>query len=204
MIDSSGDSIRESVSAHPGIVVATPGAEPFPEQGYAAAVILDAQLSLTRESLRASEQALHRWMSAVALVRPGEEGGSVCIVGPVHDRTVQALVRLDTNWFASQELADRRSAGFPPAVAMLALEAEHDALMSFHDAASWPDDSEVLGPVPLREPKAATDPPLERIMVRAPSSQITELAAAGHAAQALRSARHETGPVRLWMNPDDL
>ena len=51
------------------IVVATPGAEPPAEGGYAGAVLLDTTLLLLRQDLRAAEEALRRWLNVVALVR---------------------------------------------------------------------------------------------------------------------------------------
>ena len=58
-------------TASPAIVVATPGAEPVAEGGYAAVVLLDTWLLLARTDLRAAEEALRRWFNAAALVRPG-------------------------------------------------------------------------------------------------------------------------------------
>ena len=59
------------VPSAPAVVVATPGAEPRAEGGYAAAILLDGWMLLGRPSLRAAEEALRRWMNAAALVRPG-------------------------------------------------------------------------------------------------------------------------------------
>ncbi len=62
----------------PAIVVATPGAEPTAAGGYAAAVLLDTWLTLSVPGLRATEEALRRWMRVAALVRPacgGRTGG---------------------------------------------------------------------------------------------------------------------------------
>ena len=65
----SGHPVAE-VDAEPAIVLATPGAEPEPTHGYAAAVLLDATLLLERPELRAAEEALRRWLAACARVRP--------------------------------------------------------------------------------------------------------------------------------------
>ena len=47
------------------IVVATPGAEPVAEGGYAAVVLLDTWLMLARPDLRTAEEAVRRWANAV-------------------------------------------------------------------------------------------------------------------------------------------
>ena len=52
-------------------MVATPGAEPPADGGYAGAVLLDTALLLLRPDLRAAEEALRRWLNVVALVRSG-------------------------------------------------------------------------------------------------------------------------------------
>jgi primosomal protein N' (replication factor Y) len=70
-----------SVPDSAAIVVATPGAEPEADGGYAGAVLLDTQLLLLRPDLRAAEEALRRWLNVVALVRGGADDGSVIAVG---------------------------------------------------------------------------------------------------------------------------
>ncbi len=96
--------------------MATPGAEPPAEGGYAGAVLLDTTTLLLRPDLRAAEEALRRWLNVVALVRSGADGGSVIAAGESAGRALQALVRTDPAGFAGRELAERAEAGFPPAV----------------------------------------------------------------------------------------
>ena len=108
VVQSWGGHRIDSVGPEPGLVLATPGAEPLPQAGYAAAVLLDAGVMLARPDLRAGEEALRRWLDAAALVRPGERGGTVLIVGESGERPVQALVRLDS--VAEREMALQKSA----------------------------------------------------------------------------------------------
>ena len=110
---SSGGKVLAPVPDTPGIVVATPGAEPPAIGGYAGAVLLDTQLLLLRSDLRAAEEALRRWCNAVALVRGGADGGSVIAVGESASRALQALVRVDPAGFAQRELADRTEVALP-------------------------------------------------------------------------------------------
>ena len=76
-------------------MVATPGAEPAADGGYAAALLLDAQALLGRADLRAGEEALRRWMNAAALVRPRSDGGIVVVLADAALPAVQALIRWD-------------------------------------------------------------------------------------------------------------
>ncbi|WP_183086004.1 primosomal protein N' [Propionibacterium australiense] len=203
LVDSSGQNPRESVGDTPALVVATPGAEPFPSAGYSAAVLLDAALLLGRADLRAGEEALRRWLAAVALVRPASEGGSVCLVGPAGDASVQALVRLDPAGFAARELAQRAEAGFPPAVAMCAVEGAERTVTGFARLADWPEQAEVLGraQLPPDEPDAE---PVWRLLVRVPRAAGGALAGSAKKALAVRSARKEPGAVRVRIDPVEL
>ncbi len=203
VVDSSGDRVVDEVGADPALVVCTPGAEPVADGGYAAAVILDAGLSLARLDLRAAEEALRRWIAAVALVRAGRDGGTVAVVGPAHDRAVQALVRLDPGGFAARELADRRQAGFPPAVRMAVLEGERAALRSLVAHAGMPASAQVLGPVDVPVAGGGADT-LSRVMVRVPPDDGRALAPALKAAQAIRSAKKEAGAVRVRIDPAEI
>ncbi|WP_277065774.1 primosomal protein N' [Propionibacterium acidifaciens] len=203
LVDSSGQTVRESVGETSALVVATPGAEPIARAGYAAAVLLDGSLMLGRADLRAAEEALRRWLAAVALVRPAAEGGSVCLVGPPQDAPVQALVRLDPAGFAARELAQRAEAGLPPATALCAVEGPERVITDFARLAAWPECAEVLGRVELPPSEPGAEP-LWRLLVRAPRRAGGELAAAAKKALAVRSAHKEPGAVRVRIDPVDL
>ena len=98
---SSGDHVLADVSGESAIVVATPGAEPVADGGYAAVVLLDTWLLLGRADLRSAEEALRRWSNAAGLVRPG---GRVLAVGDPAHPALQALVRWDHSGFAEREI----------------------------------------------------------------------------------------------------
>jgi primosomal protein N' (replication factor Y) len=221
---SGGSRVLASIPASPAVVVATPGAEPVAEGGYAAAVLLDTWALLGRASLRAAEEALRRWMNAAALVRPGPDGGQVVIVADAGLPAVQALVRWDPATFAGRELAERRELRFPPAARMASLSGRHDVVRALLDSADLPAGAEILGPVPVpdrdadgaggiggahgaaeaagagAEPASST----VRFLVRAPRSGGAALAAALRAGQAARTAKKEEGVVRLELDPAEL
>jgi primosomal protein N' (replication factor Y) len=185
--------VLADVPATPALVVATPGAEPVAAGGYSAAVLLDGAALLHRPDLRAAEEALRRWMGAAALVRPGPGGGRVVVVAPSDHRAVQALVRWAPGGFADAELDDREAVLLPPAVRVAELTGAPADVEDMLALAGLPVTAEVLGPVVVDGSA--------RALVRAPLSDGTGLAAALHAASAVRSARRSGGPVRVRIDP---
>ncbi len=111
---SSGERVLAEVRASRPVVVATPGAEPVADGGYAAVVLLDTWLLLGRADLRAAEEALRRWADAAALVRRPGDGGRVLAVGDAAEPALQALVRWDPGGLARREIDERISAHLPP------------------------------------------------------------------------------------------
>lgn len=196
--------VLASVPGKPALVVCTPGAEPVAEGGYGAALLLDGWALLGRQDLRAGEETLRRWMAAAALVRPGTEGGRVFVGAEAGLAVVQALVRWDPSWHASQELSERRELGFPPAMRMASIEGTPDAVSGLLDDLALPETGEVLGPVPLGEVDEDGNAERERALVRVARPDGKALAAAIHAAAARRDARKATEPIRVQLDPLEL
>jgi primosomal protein N' (replication factor Y) len=197
---SSAGQVATAVPATSAIVVATPGAEPSAEGGYAGAVLLDTPLLLLRADLRAPEEALRRWLNAVALVRSGSEGGSVIAVGESASRALQALVRVDPAGFAARELVDRSEAHFPPTAKLVTVEGRTEALAEFVALAQLPPHAELLGPVEL-SPERGSDAALSRLTLRAPRSEGAALVRAAKDVSAVRSARKSEGALRVRVDP---
>jgi primosomal protein N' (replication factor Y) (superfamily II helicase) len=199
---SGGPDVLAEVAAEPALVIATPGAEPVADGGYAAALLLDGWALLGRPSLRAAEETLRRWLNAAALVRPA---GAVVVLAEASLPAVQALIRWDPVGFAERELAERTELGFPPAVRMAAVTGPSAAVADFVGSAGLPARAEVLGPVPAEPNGAEPDPePQERALIRIPRTDGLALARALHAAQAARSARKEGTPVRVQLDPAEV
>jgi primosomal protein N' (replication factor Y) len=202
VVRSSGAGVVEAVAAEPALVVATPGAEPVADAGYGAVLLLDAWALLGRADLRASEEALRRWMNASALALPGPDGGRVVLVGAAAGLpAVQALVRWDPIGYAEREAASRAELGFPPASRMASLEGAPDDVEAFLEAVELPADADLLGPVPVSG--AAGHPAgnqVERMLVRVPRAEGTALAAALQSATKLRSVKKEP-VVRVRLDP---
>jgi primosomal protein N' (replication factor Y) len=184
----------------PSLVVATPGAEPRVEGGYAAALLLDGRVLLDRPDLRAAEEAVRRWTSAISLVRPATEGGVVVVLADPGLAAVQAVVRSDPGGFAARELVERDQVRLPPAWRVAeASGAPHDVedlVRHLH----LPEGMDLLGPVPVLTSRR-DGAPRSRVLVVAPRALGSELSAAMHAVQALRSARKDGGPVTVRVDP---
>jgi primosomal protein N' (replication factor Y) len=193
---SGADVVLARVPSGPALVVATPGAEPVADGGYAAALLLDAWALLERADLRAGEESLRRWMNAAALVRGAVDGGSVVLVSPAGLRPVEALVRWSPSWFAAGELSERRALRFPPAATVVTLSGAPAAVQHLLRCAELPPQVEVLGPVPHADGV--------RMLLRAPLEHGDELAAAVRAGVAIRTARKDPGSVRVQRDPLDL
>ena len=181
VVTSSGEHVRGEVSGEPALVVATPGAEPFSPGGYAAAVLMDSGLMLSRPDLRVAEESLRRWLNASALVRTASDGGRVLAIGDASLSVLQALVRVDPVGYARRELADRQEAHLPPAVTLVSIEAPLEQLTPLLDR-EWPDPTELLGP-------AETEGDNARLIVRTPRHLGAALIGELRDLQAARSAR---------------
>ncbi|WP_254716213.1 primosomal protein N' [Actinomadura sp. WMMB 499] len=209
------DAILGRIGGERALVVATPGAEPVAEGGFTAALLLDGWVLLGRADLRAGEEALRRWMNAAALVR---SGGPVVVAADGTLPQVQALVRWDPVTYAERELAERRDAGFPPAVRMASLTGTPAAIRDLLGDARLPDAAEVLGPVPVPPAPGAQKgdarkgdaggrdrgPERERALVRVPQRDGPALARALKEARGVRSARKAAEAVRVEIDPLEL
>lgn len=188
------EGVLAMVGTAPALVVATPGAEPVPEDGYAAAVLLDGWALLGRPDMRAGEETLRRWMNAAALLRPGAE---LVVLADSAVPAVQALLRWDPVTFSERELAERTELGFPPAVRMATLTGPGAAVREMVGDVTLPVGAQVLGPVPVEHE-------LERAMVRVPRDRGSALARALKGAIGVRSARKAPDLVRVHIDPLDL
>lgn len=222
--------VLDAVPATPALVVATPGAEPVAESGYATALLLDAAVMTGGTGLAAGTEALHRWLAAASLVRPGPDG-QVLLVGDGAPGPTQGLVRWDPAGFAARELDERAELHLPPAVRVAAVTGDRTAVDAVVARVGLREDlgagSGVLGPVEV-DPEAtgrgpggrgagapsggrggggaglqALDLPV-RTVLRVPLAQGDELARRLKASLAVRSARREGGTVRVQLDPKEM
>jgi len=130
VITSSGDQVKARVGESKALVVATVGAEPVAAGGYAAALLLDGDSLLRRETLRAGEDTVRRWLNAAALVRPAPDGGLV-VVTASDTAATGALLRWDPAGYAQRELSLRMELHLPPAVRIASVTGPRPAVEHF-------------------------------------------------------------------------
>ena len=216
VISSAGDHIRPSIPDAPALVVATPGAEPVAPGGYAAAILLDGNAMLSRESLRAGEDTLRRWFSAAALVRPATEKGLVVVTAD-DGTTVGHLLRWDPAGAAERELELRRELGLPPAVRYAELTGSKEGLDAFITRLELPEAVRTVGPAPLPAPapggsQGGTDRDSQlggaggrfRTLLFFPYASAPGITAALRSAKAAASARRTGDPVFVRVDGTDV
>lgn len=187
--------ITPDLDARPRLVVATPGAEPEAEGGYACAVLLDAAAATSLPGLAGGEESARRWFHAAALVRAG---GEVVVAGGGDRRVHQALVRWDPVGLAERDLTERRDLRLPPTWRVITVTGASDVVASVLADVEVPDEAELLGPVP------ATEPGEVRAVLRAPLACGAALSRAVFTALSVRSAHKREGAVRVVVDPRDL
>lgn len=124
LAESTASTRMESVSRGSQLVVASPGAEPFVEGGYAAVVFLDGETLLSRDSLNAAEQTIRTWANSLGLLAPG--GKAVFVDVPKAIGQSLSLWQLDK--LSSDILAERVELGFPPSARVLSVTGSKEDL----------------------------------------------------------------------------
>jgi primosomal protein N' (replication factor Y) len=157
---------------------------------------------LDRPDLRAAQEAVHRWLAAVSLVKPASQGGTVVLVADPTLVPVQAVVRNDPIGFSDRELVERASVHLPPAYRVAELTGTPNDLADVVALATLPAQAQVLGPVPIvGGRRKATDAESMRTLIVVPSSVGSELASSLKAVTAIRSARKDGLPVTVRIDP---
>jgi primosomal protein N' (replication factor Y) (superfamily II helicase) len=118
---SAGDVIKESVESKPALVLATPGAQPVAEGGYAAVVVLDAIRFFSHTDINGQERARELLFETASLV---SSDGQVLLVLDDSHPVVAALARWNIAPLLKRELAERDELKLPPSVisAVLVME----------------------------------------------------------------------------------
>lgn len=145
IVEATGENVVLDVDASPKIVIATPGAEPVAVGGYFAVVILDCDVALAKDSLKAREDAVRSWTNALALANL--DSHSALIGLPTELGVYLATWRLVE--LASLELADREALGFPPAKRMISASGLKELVQGFAEELAGVQGVKVLGSAPL-------------------------------------------------------
>jgi primosomal protein N' (replication factor Y) len=126
IVNSSGDHIIRELSAAPSLVVATPGAVPRVELGYAGAVLLQGMRFFGHSDLRSNERAKDLFFETASLI---SSKGKVCVVIDPGHPIVAALNRWDPTVMARKELLEQEEAHLPPYWRIAVLEIQSTEAM---------------------------------------------------------------------------
>jgi primosomal protein N' (replication factor Y) len=210
VITSSGGNVKAGVGSAKALVVATVGAEPVAEGGYAAALLLDGDSLLRRENLRAGEDTVRRWFNAAALVRPASDGGLVVITA-TESVAVGALLRWDPAGYARRELELRMELQLPPAVRIASITGPRGAVVHFSgtvekELATAGVTLRTAGPAPLvlTGPPAAAAGEDARTLLFFPYGQAGAVTRVLRATKAAMAAKRSSEPVQVRLDGVDV
>ena len=110
VVHSNGENRITSIKSGALLVVATPGAEPEVEGGYACVLIADAPGMVGSPRLRALEQSLSKWANAISLANAES---TVIFVG-LRDHLAQQMQSLSFHEAVQEDYKDREDLGLPP------------------------------------------------------------------------------------------
>jgi primosomal protein N' (replication factor Y) len=127
VVISAGDVIKESVESKPALVLATPGAQPLAEGGYAAVVVLDAIRFFSHTDINGQERARELLFETASLV---SSDGQVLLVLDDSHPVVAALARWNIAPLLKRELAERDELKLPPSVISAVLVMEQTSASS--------------------------------------------------------------------------
>ena len=145
VVESTGQSRLITIARGRTLVVATAGAEPYVPGGYSAVVLLDAKVALSRQNLRAQEEAVRNWSNAIA---KGASKSSAVLVG-VSGELSQLFSLWNHDKIAENEYRARQELRLVPAVRMGSITAEQSMLSELSDRLAKESSVTRIGPAPL-------------------------------------------------------
>ena len=145
VIESTGQVRTTRISRGSTLVIATAGAEPYVDGGYSAVVLLDAKVALSRQNLRAQEEAVRFWSNAVA--KSGPKAPTV-LVG-VSGEMSQLFSLWNHHKIAEQEYKSRQELGLPPSLRLGSLSGSISLLSELSEVLAKEPSVVRIGPAPL-------------------------------------------------------
>ncbi len=146
IIQSDGQHRVNTVPDTPAIVVATRGSEPLAVGGYRAALLLDGQSMLARESIGALEDTVSHWEHAISLVHPD----APVFLTEVEGSTALAVASGKYGPLMTAELREREALRLPPSVRLASVTGPTAAISAIGRHLGGVEESvDVLGPVNL-------------------------------------------------------
>ena len=113
VVVSAGDVIKDRIDPKPALVLATPGAQPQVDGGYAAVVILDGLRFFAHTDLRTQERARELFLETASLI--SFQGVVLLVIDDSHP-IVSAIARWNVAPLLKRELSERSEMILPPSV----------------------------------------------------------------------------------------
>ena len=113
VVISAGDVIKDRIDPKPALVLATTGAQPQVEGGYAAVVILDGMRFFAHTDMRTQERARELFLETSSLISPN---GAVLLVIEDSHPVISAIARWNVAPLLKRELSERTELQLPPSV----------------------------------------------------------------------------------------
>lgn len=113
VVISAGDVIKDRIDHQSALVLATSGAQPQVEGGYAAVVILDGMRFFAHTDLRTQERARELFFETSSLISP--KGAVLLVIDDSHP-IVSAIARWNVAPLLKRELSERAELHLPPLV----------------------------------------------------------------------------------------
>lgn len=148
VIVSDGEKRITTVPDAPSLVIATRGAEPIPDRGYTAVVLLDAGRMLAREGLHVAEDALRWWTTAASFAAPD----APVYLPHVDGSLPRAFATWTLNQWLAEELRERVAHGLPPAVRTASIRGRKERLneaLRIVEQLAQDGRIEAIGPTPI-------------------------------------------------------
>ncbi|QPK94617.1 hypothetical protein HCQ94_02655 [Actinomyces sp. zg-332] len=117
--------ITDYIDDRSRIIVATPGAEPIPINGYAASIILDIETIYELPTFWAQTESFRRWYNIVGLTR---QNGTVVIDGNIENNVAINLQTWNTNKILDEILTERKELQLPPHSKFISLFGNHQQI----------------------------------------------------------------------------
>jgi primosomal protein N' (replication factor Y) len=184
VVISAGDVIKESVDAKPALVLATPGAQPYVQGGYAGVVVLDAIRFFSHTDVNGQERARELLFETASMV---SNTGQVLLVLDDSHPIVAAIARWNIAPLLKRELTERVELMLPPSVMSAVLVTEQSSapaivsgLKKALEDARLPSSTRIFGPTILAKGQA-------KIVVHVSHEQSSDMAKILHELQRKRS-----------------
>jgi primosomal protein N' (replication factor Y) len=169
VIESTGQARTVSINRGRTLVVATAGAEPYVDGGYSAVVLLDAKVALSRQNLRAQEEAVRTWSNAVAKAGPK----APCVLVGVSGELSQLFSLWNHIKIAENEYKSRQELALPPSLRLGSITADISLLTEVSEFLAKEPSVVRIGPAPL---ESSSTGQLWRLIFKYPYSFGLELA----------------------------